>query len=271
MKFLSVYGIALLALIALPIIVVIAGSFTGGETIDFPPEGLSLRWYVALWNSREFVESAVTSLIVASSVCVISGITGGLAGLALAKARFRGRTAVEALLTAPLAVPAVAIGIALAIYLSSTHVTGTRTGLVIAHTVLALPFVLRMVRANLVGYSWNVENAAANLGANGWRVFWHVTLPLMRPGILGGMIFAFIVSFDEVVIALLLSGPGAMTLPARIFNYLDQSPGPIVLAAGSLLTGFAIVLMVLLEWTVRIGRAFGVTEDEHLQTGAPDR
>ncbi len=267
MKWLSGYGVALLALLALPIIVVIAGSLTGGETIDFPPDGVSMRWYVALWESREFVESAITSLVVATSVCLIAGVTGALAGLALAKSRFRGRAGFEALLTAPLAVPAVAVGIALAIYLSSTHLTGTKTGLIIAHTVLALPFVLRMVRSNLAGYSWNIEHAAANLGANGWRVFWHVTLPLMRPGILGGMIFAFIVSFDEVVVALFLAGPGAMTLPARIFTYLDQSPGPIVLAAGSLLTGFAVVLMILLEWTVRIGRAFGVTEDERFEAG----
>ncbi|MEJ0070635.1 MAG: ABC transporter permease subunit [Pseudomonadota bacterium] len=123
-----------------------------------------------------------------------------------------------------------------------------------------MPFAIRLVRANLAGHSWNLERAAANLGARPWQVFCHVTLPLIRPGVVGAMIFAFVLSFDEVVLSLFLAGPDAITLPVRIFGYLDQSPGPIVLAAGSILVLFAIVLMLLLEWTVRIGRAFGVEQ-----------
>jgi len=260
MKWLASYGAVLLVAMALPILVVVAGSLTGGDRIMFPPEGVSLRWYVAFFNSDEFVSSAMASLIVASATCLIAGLIGALAALALARRRFLGDTAVEALLTAPLAIPAVAIGIALAIFMSMLHISGTKLGIIIAHTIITTPFVLRMVRANFAGYSWNIENAAANLGANPWQVFRYVTFPLMVPGILGGMIFAFVMSFDEVVIALFLAGPDAMTLPARIFTYLDQSPGPIVLAAGSLLTFFAVVLMALLEWTVKIGRAFGVSD-----------
>ena len=264
MKYLSPYSVILLALSALPILVVIAGSFTGGDRIAFPPEGWSFRWYQAFFYSDEFVSSAFCSITVASATCLISGVIGSLAGLALSRGQFVGKGIIEILVTAPLAVPAVALGVGFAIFLSIIHMSGAKMGIIVAHSMMTLPFAVRMVRANSAGYSLNLESAAANLGANGWQVFRHVTFPLMLPGILGGMIFAFVTSFDEVVVALFLSGPDAMTLPARIFTYLDQSPGPIVLAAGSLLTFFAVALMGLLERTVKIGRAFGVQDiQEH--------
>lgn len=262
MKWLSPYAVILLALMALPIFVVIAGSFTAGDRIAFPPEGWSLRWYRAFFGSDQFVSSAICSFIVASATCLIAGVIGSLAALALSRRKFLGSSIAETLVTAPLAVPAIALGVAFAIFLSAIHLAGTKTGIIVAHSIMTVPFALRMVQANFAGYSWNIENAAANLGANPWQVFRYVTFPLMVPGILGGMVFAFVMSFDEVVVALFLNGPDAMTLPARIFTYLDQSPGPIVLAAGSLLTFFAVMLMGLLEWTVKVGRAFGVADTQ---------
>lgn len=258
MKGLSSYAVILLAMMALPIGVVILGSFTAGDRIVIPPEGFSTRWYSAFFGSEEFVSSAICSLVVASSTCLVSGVVGSLAGLVLSRRVSVGSGILEAGLTAPLAVPAVALGVAIAIFLSALDLSGGKIGIVIAHSVMTMPFVLRMVQANFSGYNLSIENAAANLGGSPWQVFCHVTFPLMVPGILGGMIFAFVMSFDEVVVALFLGGPEAMTLPARIFTYLDQSPGPIVLAAGSLLTFFALGLMVLLERTVKVGRAFGV-------------
>jgi putative spermidine/putrescine transport system permease protein len=258
MRALWIYGTLLLVALVLPIAVVVLGSFTAGERMDFPPDGLSLRWYAAFLDSREFIDAARTSFEVAALTSLAAGVGGALAALALARRRFPGSAAAETLLTLPLGIPSVALGLAFLILYTEIGLGGTKLSLVCGHTIVTLPFVLRLVRANFAGYSWNLERAASNLGAPPWRVFWHITLPLVRPGVIGGMIFAFVLSFDEVVIALFLSGPDAVTLPVRIFGYLDQSPGPIVLAAGSVLVLFAVGFMLLLERTVRVGRAFGL-------------
>ncbi len=258
MKLLTAYGTLLLAALALPIVVIVIGSLTAGERISFPPEGISVRWYTAFMNSPEFIKSIRTSFEVATMTSLTAGCLGASAAFTLARQQFPGNHIADALLMAPLGIPSVALGLAFLILYTTAGFAGTKLGLVIGHTIVALPFVLRLVRANFAGYSWNIERAAANLGARPWQVFWHITLPLVLPGLLGGMIFAFVVSFDEVIIAIFLSGPDVVTLPVRIYTYLDQSPGPIVLAAGSVLIFFAIAFMILLEWTVRIGRAFGV-------------
>jgi putative spermidine/putrescine transport system permease protein len=258
MKWLVAYGALLLAALALPIVVIVIGSLTGGERIVFPPEGLTLRWYAAFANDPHFTQSIRTSFEVAAMTSISAGCFGATAAFALAREQFPGSRWADAFLMAPLGIPTVALGLAFLILYTKAGIAGSKLGLVIGHTIVSLPFVLRLVRANFAGYNWNVERAAANLGARPLQVFLHVTLPLVMSGVLGGMIFAFIVSFDEVIIAIFLSGPDVVTLPVRIFSYLDQSPGPIVLAAGSVLIFFAVAFMLLLEWTVRIGRAFGV-------------
>jgi putative spermidine/putrescine transport system permease protein len=260
MKWLVGYGMALLALLALPIAVIVIGSFTAGERLAFPPDGLSWRWYAAFVSNPEFARSTWTSFEVAAMTSVATGLLGASSALALSRRQFPGNIFADALLMAPLGIPTIALGLAFLILYTAIGVAGSKLALVAGHTIIALPFVLRLIRANFVGYSWNVERAAANLGATPWQTFRHVTLPLILPGVLGGMIFAFIVSFDEIIVAIFLSGPDLVTLPVRIFTYLDQSPGPIVLAAGSVLVFFAVAFMVLLEWTVKIGRAFGVDE-----------
>lgn len=260
MVILAIYGILLLGTLALPTVVIVAASFTAGDSIVFPPQGISLRWYLELLNNTDFARSAITSLQVATFTSVVAGLIGTMAAMGFARQQLRGHSFADAAIMAPLGIPPVALGLAFLILYTRAGIAGTTLALVAGHTLLAIPFVLRLVRSNFVGYSWNVERAAASLGASPWYVFWHVTLPLITPGILGGMVFAFIVSFDEVVIAMFLSGPDTVTLPVRIFNYLDQPPGPIVLAASSLLVFFAVIVMVLLEWTVQIGRAFGASD-----------
>lgn len=257
---LIVYGTLLLGAMALPTIVIVAASFTAGNSMVFPPEGFSLRWYSELLGNVDFAQSAITSLQVATLTSIVAGLIGTMAAMGFARQQLRGHSVADAIIMAPLSIPPVALGLAFLILYTQAGIAGTTLALVAGHTLLAIPFVLRLVRSNFVGYSWNVERAAASLGASPWYVFRHVTLPLIMPGVLGGMVFAFIVSFDEVVIAMFLSGPDTVTLPVRIFNYLDQSPGPIVLAASSVLVFFAVVVMALLEWTVRIGRAFGVSD-----------
>ncbi len=243
-----------------PIAVVVVASFTGGETIGFPPEGFSLRWYRAFLDDPEFVDAALISLEVTASVAVLATVLGTAAALALTRFAVPARRWIEAFLAMPLGIPAVVLGLGFLVFYTQAGFGGTKAGLVAGHVVFTAPFVLRLVGASFAQHNPSLERAAAGLGAGPGWVFWHVTLPGIRAGVIGGAVFAGILSFDEVVISLFLSGPDAITLPVRIFPYVDQSPGPIVLAAGSVLVGFALVVFALLDSTVRVSRAFGLEQ-----------
>lgn len=260
MKILAVYCALIMIFLFMPIVVVTVSSFGAGDYVTFPPQGLSTRWYVEFWNSPDFIESAITSFQVAAATSILAGVIGSLAAIALARFDFPGRRVIDAFLGLPIGIPSIVLAIALLLTYSIVGLAGTKAGLVAGHVVLTTPLVIRLVRANFAGYNPNVERAAAGLGAAPLRVFWHVTLPLLRPGIVGGAAFAFVLSFDEVVVSLFLAGPSAVTLPVRIYTYIDQSPGPIVLAAGSILVGFALFLFILLESTVKVARAFGIED-----------
>ncbi|GAC1347664.1 MAG: ABC transporter permease [Acetobacteraceae bacterium] len=255
------YCAAMLAAMLLPIVVVVAGSLTGSNAIVFPPEGLSLRWYTAFFADADFRASALVSLKVAAIVAALATPLGTAAALALRR-EFPGRPLIETFLMLPLGIPAVVLGLAFLVLYTEFGFGGTLTGIVAGHVVFTTPFVLRLVHSGLAHATSNLERAAAGLGAGPWRVFWLVTLPGIRPGVVGGAVFAAILSFDEVVISLFLSGPEAITLPVRIFTYVDQSPGPVVLAAGAVLVGFALLVFAMLESTIGVSRAFGLTPNE---------
>jgi putative spermidine/putrescine transport system permease protein len=258
MRFLGAYAIAVIIFLFVPIAIVVVASFNGADFVSFPPESLSGRWYEAFWNSPDFTSSAITSFQVAFLTALISATIGSLAAIALSRYEFPGRRIMDLFFSLPLGLPSVVLALALLLVYTQFGFAGTKTGLVAGHVVLTTPFVIRLVRASFASYNANLELAAAGLGAPAWRVFLHITLPLLRPGIVGGAVFAFILSFDEVVVSLFLSGPSAVTLPVRIFIFLDQSPGPIVLAAGSVLVGFSVLLFIILESTVGVARAFGI-------------
>jgi putative spermidine/putrescine transport system permease protein len=164
----------------------------------------------------------------------------------------------EAFFTLPLMIPTIVLALAFLLFYTWLGITGGIASLVVAHVIITTPYVVRLVKSSFANYNWNLERAAANLGASPASVFLTVTMPLIMPGILGGTLLSFIVSFDDAVVALFLSGTEAVTLPVRIFNYIDQSPGPIVAAAGSMLVFFSFITMFLVEVTVGTRAAFNV-------------
>jgi putative spermidine/putrescine transport system permease protein len=135
----------------------------------------------------------------------------------------------------PIMFPAIVLGLALLVFYSQIGLAGTFTGLVIAHSLVTTPFVIRLVMASLAEFDPAVEEAARNLGAGWWRTFFQVTLPLIRPGVLAGTVFAFILSFDELVITLVLAGPGMATLPVRIYTFVEYSSAPTISAISTTL------------------------------------
>ncbi len=234
MILLAVNILILLYLLA-PVIVVIATAFTTTAYPVFPPQGFTLQWFHKFLSMTEFTDAVKRSALLATSSTMVATALGTLSALALARYRFRGREAISALMLSPILFPTIVLGLALLVFYSYVGLSGSFTGLVIAHSVLTTPFVIRLVMASLSEFDPAVEEAARNLGAGWWRTFLQVTLPLIRPGVLAGAVFAFIISFDELVVTLFLAGPDMTTLPVRIYTFVEFSSEPTISAISTML------------------------------------
>jgi putative spermidine/putrescine transport system permease protein len=222
-------------LIILPTFVVIPASFTAGETFQFPPEQWSLRWYENFFTSRAWLSSLFQSLQIGFLVAILSTVLGTSAAIGLTKVSRRFSSLLMLFYTAPLAVPAVVIGIAIYVVFLKWQLAGTMTGLVLAHTALAIPFVVTTVSASLVNYDKTLDLASSSLGASGLTTLFSIKIPLLAPGVISGFLFAFVSSFDEFVVALFLQTPRMRTLPVQMYNSIILDMDPTIAAASSVI------------------------------------
>jgi putative spermidine/putrescine transport system permease protein len=235
-----------------PIAVVIPLSFTDRSSFLFPPTDWSLRFYRNLFTNEAWRSALLTSVSLAVVVALLSITIGTLAAFALYKTN-RGWTAViEGLLFAPMILPTVVLAVALfSIYLR-WHLVGTFLGFVIAHTVLAVPFSIITVRAGLQTLDPNLERAASSLGATPLASFFLVTLPVLMPSILAGTAFSFMVSFDEVVVALFIQSPEMKTLPVQMWTSIAAGTDPTIAAAATMT--FVLSVLIIVIWQYKPGR-----------------
>lgn len=241
-----------------PVLVIVVESFTATDYVVFPPPDLSFKWYGEFLKRAEFVDSFVVSAIVALATSIAATAFGTAASLALNRYNFLGRGLLQQLFMSPFSLPGLIFGLALLQFLTRYGMPRNIVTITLAHVVITLPFAIRFVTVALVGIDRNVELSAQSLGASRWRTFRHITLPLIRPGLAASLVFAFIVSFDEVAASLFLSSPSATTLPVRIFTYIDQNYDPLVTAVSSLLVFGALFAIAILERTFGVGRVFGL-------------
>jgi putative spermidine/putrescine transport system permease protein len=230
----SVAGLVFLYLV-FPILVVIPLSFSSGTYLSFPPPGLSLRWYENFFSRSDWLGAAGLSLWVGGTVMVLATALGAPAALAAVRSSFRGRNLLVGFIVSPLIAPAIIVAIGIYFFYARLGLVGNPFALVIAHTSLAVPFVFINVSATLHGFDERLEHAAMNLGATPWRTFWQVTFPIIRPGILAGALFAFISSFDELVVALFISGGTAVTLPRKMWESIRFEIDPTIAAVSTIL------------------------------------
>jgi len=235
-------GAAVLVFLALPLVVVMPISFSAAKYLTFPPPGWSVQWYERYFGSREWMGATWRSVEVAVLTTLVASAIGTAAALALRRP-FRGRSLVHLVIVAPMVVPVIILAIAIYGLYARLRLVGTLLGLVLAHTVLALPFVVVVVAATLRGFDESLELAAQNLGANRWHTFRLVTLPLIAPGIVSGAVLAFITSFDEVVIAIFVSGARAPTLPKQMWDGIRTEIDPTVAAVSTILICVTAVLV----------------------------
>ncbi|MCW2858240.1 MAG: polyamine transporter permease [Marmoricola sp.] len=246
-------AVVVLLLLA-PTLVVIPMSFSASATFAFPPRNWSLRWYEQFFTSDAWMSSLVTSLEVGLLVAALATVLGVAAAFALDRGRFVGRGAIRTLAMAPMIMPGIVVAVAIYAVFLRWHLTGTVTGFVLAHTTLAIPFVITSVTTSLAGYDRTVETAAASLGANPATTFRRITLPLVLPGVASGFAFAFVTSLDEVVIALFLQTPNVRTLPVQMYDSITLQIDPTIAAASSLMV-VATTLVLLIPQLLRRRRS----------------
>lgn len=239
-----------------PLVVVVAVSLTAESYLSLPVTGLSLRWFHALFENRQFVDSFLFSVTLAFGAATLALAAMLPVSLAIAKSDHPAARSIEAFFLSPLMIPAIVFGIASLRFLTSIGMTGTYTGLVLCHAIIVSPFVLRLSLAAATGLDRNYERAALSLGADKRQVFWKIVLPLVKPGLISGWILAFITSFDDVTVTIFVASPSTMTLPVRLFNRITESTDPIVASVSTLMLLIAAIVMIVLDRLYGIDNLF---------------
>jgi len=228
------------AFLVLPIMAIVPAAFSAQSFIRVPPETWSMRWWGTFFNDPSWRRTLLSSLEVATITTLITVLAGTTAALGIARVGARGRALWTGLFLGPVVTPAIVLAVAMYSTARASGLVGTMTALVIAHSVLALPFVVLNVGVSLDGLDRRLLLAAAGLGAGSFHIFRTVTLPLILPGVVGGAVFAFITSFDEVVLSIFLAGPTAKTLPVRIWEEIRLEYTPVVAVGATLLLALAL-------------------------------
>ena len=249
----KVASIAALVFLIGPLLVIVPISFSSAQYLTFPPPGLSLQWYVRFLGTPQWIDSIWVSLQVASISAVLAGTLGTMASIGLVRGRFRGKMMAYGLILAPMIVPVIITGVADYFFFSRLGMSGTVAAIALGHTVVVLPMVVVIVSATLQGFDERLEQAAISLGASRWCAFRRVTLPIIAPGLVTAALFAFLASFDELVIPLFLGGTRAQTLAVRIWNSMLLEIEPTIAAVSTflMLVSIAVLTVVFLMRRMR--------------------
>ena len=249
-------GLVVLALVylLLPIVVLVATSFTATDFLVFPPRGISLRWYATFVNTPGWLESFRLSLAVAAATTVLTPLIGVPAALVLSRDTFPGRQLLASLLLSPLVLPQVVLGVGLLQYLTLIGLARTFWAILVGHVVLAMPYMIRSVMATLAGVDPALEEAAADLGASPPVTFFTVTLSLIKPGVIAGALFAFVISWTNVEVTMFFTTSLLNPLPVNIMNYIAYNVDPLVAAISATSVYVSLVFLLLIDATVGLDR-----------------
>ncbi|MEU7856586.1 ABC transporter permease [Nonomuraea sp. NPDC049141] len=249
------FATAVFLFLIAPLVVLVVSSFNRDASMAFPPSGLSLRWYAEVLGSPDWQVSFRLSGVLVLLVVPTTVVIGTLAAYGLAQGTFPGRRLLQGLALSPLMVPEIITALGLLYYFHGVGLINSVTGLWLAHSLIALPFVVRAVMVSAAQLDPALERAATSLGAGRVRVFFTVTLPLLRPGILAGAILAAVTSLGEVAVTALVAGANTTTVPLRIFSAVQYQLDPSMAAVSTLLMAASVVVMVIADRFARISEA----------------
>lgn len=257
--YLGHYGLRITAFLVLlflmmPILVIMPLSFNAEPfftftdgMLSFDPNAYSLRWYQEIVDDQKWRLAIRNSFIVGIAAALIATTLGTLAAVGLSSPWMPYKRLITALLLSPMIVPLIIIAAGMFFFYTQFNLVGTFTGLIIAHAALGVPFVIITVTATLSGFDRSLFIAGLSLGASPLKVFWDVVIPLIRPGVISGGLFAFVTSFDEVVLVLFLAGPEQRTIPRQMFSGLREQINPTILAVATLLVVLSAAMLFTLE------------------------
>ncbi|AUW47472.1 ABC transporter permease subunit [Rhizobium leguminosarum] len=250
----NIIGVVFLALVIIyllaPGLIVIIISFNAGEFLEFPPKEVSLRWYYSFFSDPSWIGALWNSFQFGVIVSIASTVIGTMAAFGLSRCTPSLRSSLTMVILTPITIPVIVVGVAVYLGLAKLGFIGTRTGVILGHTIGAIGYVVVIVLATLAGFDRRLAQAAMSMRAGPTRTFMRVTLPLIRSGIIGGALFAFLASFDEVIITSFVGGYAIPTLPLKMLENLKQQVDPTIAAVGSLLTLLPIVWLVVLYFTL---------------------
>ena len=243
-----------------PILIMIPLSFNAQpfftftrEMLTLNPEGYSLRWYRDFLGSESWMRSIRNSFSIGIAATIVSTTLGTLAALGLSRSEMPAKGLIMGILISPMIVPLIISAAGMFFFFSSINIAQTYLGVVLAHAALGTPFVVITVTATLVGFDQSLIRAAANLGASPTRTFFKITMPLILPGVVSGALFAFITSFDEIVVVLFVAGVEQRTIPREMWSGIREDISPTILAVATILVMISIALLTVVELLRRRG------------------
>lgn len=236
--------------LVLPLVVIIGSSLTSSSYLSFPPEGLSLKWYALVFEDKTYTHAFLISTGLALSATLVAIVLAIPVALVTAQQRFPGRELLSTLFNAPLIVPYLVIGSALLQFTAQLGFAQTFWSLLLGHVLIITPFVIRSVYALLDSDQELLERASADLGASAWETFRHITLPLIRPGIVSGAFFAFITSWINVELSMFHTNAVLNTTPVQLFNYVQYSVDPMISAVSAITIFISLLVIVILDLTI---------------------
>ena len=237
----------ILLFILIPVFVLIPLSFTSVNYFKFPPPGYSTKWYLDFFQNKEWIECFIRSLGVACLTSILALILGSMAAMAVTRLKFKYKNIFMALMVAPMVIPVVIIGVALYNSFAPLRLNNTILGLVLSHTLLAIPIVFITLTAGLKGVDSNIELAASGLGAKPLEVFFNIVVPQIKPSIASASLFAFITSLDEVTVTIFLSGTKTKTLPIAMWESMRNNITPTIASVSTILILGTILASLLPE------------------------
>ncbi len=253
---LTILAFVMFLFLLAPVVIVLPLSFSGDVTMALPPSHWSTRWYTAIFADKKMISSFVFSLWLALAVTVIDLLFAIPAAFMLIRRENRFSATLMNVFTAPLLLPTIVLGIAILIVFSRMGMLGSGWSLLFAHLVVTLPYALRVLCTALSNLPLAIEEAAATLGASPMTVFRRITFPLLVPGIVATGALCFLVSFDEVVLSLFLTGPNATTLPVAMYHHVETRADPLVAALSVLLVAFTLLVVLVVDRSLGLARTF---------------
>lgn len=246
-------AVAVLLFLCLPVLIVIPMSFSDSSSLRFPPEGFSMRWYLQVFTDERWLLAMRTSLLLAALSSTLALVLGGFAAYGITRGRFAGRDLLQSNFIAPLVIPSVVVAVGLYFALAKIGFLGSFAGLLLGHTLLGVPYVVLILGVAIRSFDIRIEQVAFTLGASWFTMFRRVLVPNLLPSTAAAWIFAFVTSFDEVVITTFIAGTYE-TVPKRMFNDLVLQVNPSITAIATLLIAVSVGLMTLAATLIRRGR-----------------